>query len=190
MATFFRQFGVDADTRIIDVGGTLFNWEILDIRPHVTMVNIDCREWEKDKFRMVNADGTCLPFADNAYDICFSNSVIEHVGDWSACQAFAAEIRRMAPRYWVQTPNRNFFIEPHLAGLFIHWLPARWQPRLIRYCTVWGLVNRPTPAQSADFMKSIRLLDEAEMRTLFPDAEIIHERFGIFFVKSLIAVRR
>jgi ubiquinone/menaquinone biosynthesis C-methylase UbiE len=41
--------------------------------------------------RQVVADGTRLPFADNAFDGVFLNSVIDHVPDQAA---FAEEIAR------------------------------------------------------------------------------------------------
>jgi hypothetical protein len=64
-----------------------------------------------------------LPFDDNAFDVAYSNSVIEHVRTWENQVRFAAEIRRVAPRYYVQTPNAAFPIEPHVMGLGIQWLP-------------------------------------------------------------------
>src|SRR5690348_18441218 len=40
MRRFAREFGVTSETRILDVGGTPFNWLLLDVRPRVTIVNM------------------------------------------------------------------------------------------------------------------------------------------------------
>ena len=48
---------------------------------------------------------------------------------------------------------------------------------------------RPTPEGCDDFLRDIRMLDERELRQLFPEAEIWRERvLGI--TKSLIAAYR
>ena len=61
----------------------------------------------------VVADGCHLPFADDAFDMAFSNSVIEHVPDH---EAFSRELARVGRSYYVQTPNKWFPIEPHARG--------------------------------------------------------------------------
>ena len=90
--------------------------------------------------------------------------------------------------YFVQTPNKWFPVEPHLITPLIHYLPKTVQKRLLRNFTIWGLVTRPTDQQCENFVREVRLLDERELRQLFPDAEIWHERV-LGLTKSLIAVR-
>ena len=137
----------------------------------------------------MRGDGRQLDYRPSAFDIVFSNSVAEHLGTWADQQRFAAEIRRVGKAYWVQTPNRWFPFDPHLLALFVHYLPKAIQQHLLRYGTIWGLVIRPTRAQVAGFLAEVRLLTEREMRALFPDAQILVERFcGLN--KSFIAVRQ
>ena len=138
---------------------------------------------------MVVASGMAIPFTDDSFDLCFSNSVIEHVGDAKARAGFSREVRRVSKRYWVQTPNKLFLVEPHYICLFLHWLPFRVKRQLIRHFTVWGLVTKPSQKLVDDALLGTTLLNEREMRELFPDAEIIKEQF-LGMVKSLIAVRR
>src|SRR5690349_8339946 len=82
MQRFVREFGITDRTQILDVGGTPLNWSLAEVRPRVTMVNMPrAREEAEGRFRWVSADGRQLPFRDGSFDVVFSNSVIEHVGD-------------------------------------------------------------------------------------------------------------
>jgi len=193
MRRFARTFGVTAETRILDVGGTPFNWSLLDVQPRVTLVNMPrAREAFDAQFQSVFADGRALPFPDHSFDIVFSNSVIEHVGNHESQSQFANEIARVGEAYWVQTPNRSFPIEPHLLTPFLHFLPARWQRRIARKFSVWSLIERPTPDRwefyIEHYLRDIHLLDASDLRALFPGAALIRE--GLCgFTKSLIAIR-
>jgi hypothetical protein len=188
MRLFARLFGLSDRSKIIDVGGTRFNWELIDERPDVTMINIVGEEWIDGRFRMVNYDGKKLPFADRTFDICYSNSVIEHVGDWNKVVKFAEELQRMAPAYYVQTPNRDFFVEPHFIGILIHWFPFKLFRKLVRYLSIWGWMIKPTQDQVDEAIRDINLLTEKEMELLFPGAKIIRETF-LGMTKSIIATR-
>jgi hypothetical protein len=192
MRAFEREFAPHAATRILDVGGTPFNWSLVETPASITLLNLEplpALPPLADNLTALVGSGTRLEFAAAAFDVVFSNSVIEHVGDWSAQQEFARELRRVGGGLWVQTPARGFFVEPHLMGVFVHWLPRRWQRRLIRGFTLWGWLVRPDRARIEAFLDSTRLLDAAEMSALFPDCEIRRERF-LGLTKSYIAVRR
>jgi hypothetical protein len=129
---------------------------------------------------VATADGTALPFADGEFDVAFSNSVIEHVPAVGQ-EAFAGEVRRVARRYYVQTPNRWFPIEPHYQLPLFQFLPERVRKALNRRFTLgW---------QAKGQWEEITLLSARDLRRLFPDAEIHRERV-LGLTKSLIAVRR
>ena len=122
----------------------------------------------------VRADGRALPFADGEFAIAYSNSVIEHVVGPEDRRRFAAELRRVGERYFVQTPNRWFPVEPHALLPLVHYLPRSLGRRL------WRL------GVSDDPFEDTRLLGAGELRELFPDALIVRERVGPL-TKSLIA---
>ena len=124
--------------------------------------------------RFVRGDARALPFEPGSFDIAYSNSLIEHL-DPADRPRFAAEIRRVADRYWVQTPNRYFPIEPHVLLPGFQFLPEAARRRL------WRLGMPGTPYEP------IELLGATELRELFPDAVILRERFA-GLTKSLIAV--
>ena len=187
MLNFLRWIAVSDDATIIDVGGTPFMWQLTNCDPSVTIVNLKA-PWPIEGSRVVLASGLALPFRDRSFDVCFSNSVIEHVGDARARADFAREVRRVAKRYWVQTPNRRFPLETHFVCLFLHWLPFHMTRRLIRHFSLWGWMTKASQVEVDEALRRLTLLDEREMRELFPDARIVKERF-LGMSKSLIAVR-
>jgi len=182
MARLEVAFQITAGTRILDIGGTPEIWSHLKVRPHITFANIEAVASSS----AVVADGRRLPFRDGVFDLVFSNSVIEHVGDWNARESFAHECRRVGRRYYVQTPDQSFPIEPHCIAPFVHWLPVRAREMIVRF-TPRGFIDaragRPTTG-----LAHIELLTHRQMERLFPEARIWRERFcGLS--KSLIAVR-
>ena len=97
--------------------------------------------------RAVRGDACYLPHVDRGFDIAFSNSVIEHLGEYESQRRFAEEIRRVGRKVWVQTPARWFLVEPHFLTVGIHWLPRSVQRRTLRWLSVAGLFKGvPGPA--------------------------------------------
>jgi SAM-dependent methyltransferase len=191
MQRFVREFRIDASTRILDVGGTPDCWELIEERPQVVLLNTPrTKDEQRGAAFWVAGDGRALPFADASFDIVFSNSVIEHVGDAASQQRFAREVARVGRGYWVQTPNRWFPVEQHLLTPLIHWLPRSWQRSIVPRCTVWSAVARVDAARRNFFLEhylsDVKLLGAGELRALFPGARIVRERFW-GFTKSLVA---
>jgi hypothetical protein len=192
MQRFAREFAIGPHTHVLDIGGTPEVWELLPVRPRVVLLNTprakadlaSAAEW-------VAGDGRALPFRDRAFDLVFSNSVIEHVGDAASQRRFAEEVARVGRAYWVQTPNRAFPIEQHLLTPFIHWLPRSWQGAVVPRFNLWSALARVTPDRRdfyiRHYLSDVRLLTARDLQTLFPGARLVRERFcGV--VKSLVAV--
>jgi SAM-dependent methyltransferase len=81
----------------------------------------------KTEFKDITAvqyDGTDFPFKDCSFDVCWSNAVVEHVGNRNAQVRFLKEIYRVSRLGIVTTPNRYFPIEVHTLLPFVHFLPA------------------------------------------------------------------
>ena len=186
MAVFQRTFHLTPQTQILDVGGTGLNWSLIAARPKITLLNLPT-----SGEATVVGDGRHLPFRDGAFDIVFSNSVIEHISTVEDQRRFAGEVRRTGRAYWVQTPDRRFPIEPHLVTPFLHWLPKRARVSVARRFTFWSLIERPSPDRWEFYIRhcseEVRLLGAGELQAMFPEARIIRERF-LGLSKSLIAV--
>jgi hypothetical protein len=192
MEAFYRALSITPRTKILDVGGSCFVWQIaadhgLPQIEHITLLNV----YQEDgvlpsNVRWIVGDGCKLPFADGEFDVVFSNSVIEHLGSLDSQLSFASEIRRVGRSYWVQTPDPRFFVEPHYLSPFVHWLPMDLRRRVTRHATTWGLLERPTQEEIDERLKEIRLISAKEFTRMFPDAEIMNERC-VGMPKSLIA---
>lgn len=194
MQRFAAELHITAETRVLDIGGTPDCWRLLPEAPRVTLLNTPrAKDDLGGADSWVAGDGRALPFRDGAFDVVFSNSVIEHVGDAESQQCFAAEVARVGRAYWVQTPNRWFPVEQHLLTPFLHWLPRRWQRALMPRLNLWRLLV-PVSSDRREFyikhyLGEIRLLSAAGLGELFPGARIIRERF-FGWTKSLVAVRK
>jgi hypothetical protein len=181
---FEQLLDLRPEDRILDVGA---GWgaaleRFNTVNPIVAVdLKLDTTQWlGSPNVTAMQADGTNLPFADREFDVGFSNSVIEHVPK-RLQPAFAAEMGRVARRYYVQTPNRYFPIEPHYQLPFFQFLPERARKALNRRFNLgW---------QARGQWEEITLLGARDLRRLFPDAEIHRERV-LGLTKSLIAVRR
>ncbi len=180
---------------ILDVGGYPKSWTVHP-QPvsRIDVLNVHTIGWDADAYpehriRTLMGDGCALDFTDSAYDIVFSNSVIEHVGSWARQQKFASEIRRVGGALWVQTPAYECPVEPHFLAPFVHWLPPRVRRITARWLTPWGWLTRPTKERASKTVEEIRLLTKREMRHLFSDCEILVERLLWVFPKSYVAVR-
>ena len=191
MRRLLAYFPIDPQWRVLDVGGTVDIWELSSVRPKLVLLNTPrATEATPAGVRIVMADGLSLPFADGSFDLVFSNSVIEHVGDWKAQAQFAREIQRVGKRHWVQTPDRTFPVEPHLWTPFLHFLPPWLQRTIAPKFSVWSILVSARPDQREYYidhcLNTVRLLSSGEMSRLFPRSQIIRERFcGLS--KSLIA---
>lgn len=192
MKLFLSRMQPTAETRILDVGGYPWNWVDFAVNAQITILNVHSVDMPPQLINrgvsFVVGDGCRLEYEDQTFDIVFSNSVIEHLGTWDRQLAFAAEMRRVGKALWIQTPARSFFMEPHLLTPFIHYLPTSVQKRLLRHFTIWGLMTKPTAQQIEAFFNETRLINGSEMMRLFPDCEILRERFA-GLTKSFIAIR-
>ena len=104
----------------------------------------------------VQGDGCHLPFRDDAFDLVFSNAVIEHVGDRARQAQFVRECLRVARRgVFLAAPNRWFPYDTHVALPLIHWLPR----------VVWrSVVNEP----------ALHLMSPLALLHLFPRSSRPH----------------
>ena len=156
---------------------------------HVTLLNREFNEKPQVSYvSYVAGDAREMGmFPDRHFDVCFSNSLIEHLGAGDQV-AVAKEIRRVAKGYFVQTPNRYFPIEPHFLIPGWQFLPISLRASLLQKKDFGWMKRVPDPARAHETVKSIRLLSGYELQRLFADGQIHREKIGPL-TKSLIAWR-
>ena len=154
-----------------------------------TVINLDVEDRDESPFAVRHGNACTLSeYADDSFDVVHSNSVIEHVGHWPQMMQMAREVRRLAPAYFVQTPNFWFPIEPHYQAALFHYLPEIVRAKLLLKKRYGFRGPCPTFAEAMCCVQSINLLSESGLRDLFPDAQIDRERCcGL--TKSLTAWR-
>lgn len=169
---FMETIAPTAETTVLDIGAddfgfgehtgcsTLNFFETMYPWPgRVTALGLNEGERFRESFPLtayVQGDALALPFEDGAFDVVFSNAVIEHVGGEAEQRRFVGEALRVARRAFVTTPNRWFPVEVHTRLPLVHWLPE-------------GLAHRAYDLTGKGFAKDNRLLGPRDLRRLFPE---------------------
>lgn len=161
-------------TTIVDIGVNIHEYsnndnlleQLYGYPENITAVGLES-DWAEFRSRYPQvttktADGTQLPFADQSFDIAYSNAVIEHVGGQEKQRSFLQEMKRVAKRGYLTTPNRLFPIEVHTRIPFLHLL-------LPKRGFDWFLRKIDKGWAADDYM---HLLSEQDLHTLLQEAKI------------------
>lgn len=187
---FFRNFNPEKPIQILDVGGTDYFWKYSQV-PNIpgvtiTLLNLHLEETTHPHIKSMLGDATSMQeFEDKKFDLVFSNSVIEHLYTYDNQVKMADEIQRVGKKFFVQTPSKYFPIEAHYAIPFAQYLPKR---LLFFFLTKTKLsrMNKWKKEDAQQYLDEIRLLNEKEMRSLFPGSKILKEK-TLGMTKSLTA---
>jgi Methyltransferase domain len=182
---------LEGHAEILDVGGTQEFWDVMtggqpgDVT--VTLFNTERQRTTSPKFVSAVGDArSMIEFADKSYDVVFSNSVIEHVGDYGQQRQMANEIIRVGKRYFVQTPNKRFPLEPHFLFPWFQYLPTAVRAQMVhRFNMGWYRKIEDLEAARAE-VESIQLLTRRRFADLFPGAKLHIEKFA-GLTKSFVA---
>jgi hypothetical protein len=180
-------------TTILDIGGTQEYWDMMVVdgnlhqQVDITLLNPERVDAVHPNFSAFVGDGRTMPqFSDRQFDIVFSNSTIEHVGKFEDQCAMAREIMRVGWKYYIQTPNRYFPIEPHFVFPLFQFLPISVRVFLIQHFNLGWYSRMPNRGDAYKEVASIRLMKKREVEALFPNAKIYEEKF-LGLVKSFVA---
>ena len=194
---FFKSLiqSVPYPLKILDVGGTEVIWyqegfcdpNILD-RVNITILNKREVPINHANIQAITGDARDMrEFKDGEFDIVFSNSVIEHVGSYEDQIRMAKEIKRVGKKYFVQTPNFYFPIEPHFLFPFFQFLSLPIKVWILTHIPIGRRSKRVVDREQArQIANRVKLLTKKEVQKLFPEASIFEEKF-FGLTKSLAA---
>jgi ubiquinone/menaquinone biosynthesis C-methylase UbiE len=193
--SYFKGIIVDLPkpVRILDVGGTENFWLQMGYRDNqkinITLLNNEEETIECSNISFIKGDaGDLSRFADKEFDVVFSNSVIEHIGNLSDRKKMADEIHRVGKRYFVQTPNYYFPLEPHFLFPLFQFFPRSLKISLLKNFNLGWFEKCKTKQQAEDLLDSIHLLKQQEFRELFTDGKLHKEKF-FGFTKSFVLIK-
>ena len=189
--SFFHKLisGLEKPVKLLDVGGNHTIWKMMQFKDINVIIlnNPDVIKASLPYLKYVAGDARDMSqFKDKEFDLVFSNSVIEHVGSRKDQKKMADEIRRVGKRYFIQTPNRYFPIEPHFLFPFFQFLPLRLSSFLLMNFDLGFYTKASDYTSAVELIKSINLLDKKSLLELFPEAKI-YEEIVLFFTKSFTA---
>jgi hypothetical protein len=175
--------------RILDVGGTQDYWSAVGLDRlegvHVTLVNLHAQTTTLANLSSIVGNACRLDLPDGSFDIVVSNSVIEHVGLRDEQRRMADEIRRVGKRYFVQTPNFWFPIEPHFMFPLFQFFPIAVRAWLLMRMPLAYAGRIGTREDARRVAEGVRLLSRSEFCSLFPGAALYRERL-LGLTKSFI----
>ena len=173
---FQKEFAPTREMRVLDVG--FCDGEYSDVSNYIekyypypdrlTALGLGMPVQSKiryPKVSFVQYDGGVFPFEDKAFDIAWSNAVIEHVGPRDKQLFFLKELKRVSKSVFMTTPNRFFPIEVHTKLPLLHYLPKRIFDKLIPWIGKgWA---------AGDYM---HLLSRTDIKHLLADAGVTEYR--------------
>jgi hypothetical protein len=189
---------------VLDLGGTVKFWEAAGIADAegmvITLANnhamdttnanqvnsfANIREWDVDVLRIGSNE-----FAK--FDVIVSNSFIEHLTCWEDQCRVARRIIESGRPYFIQTPNKASPIDPHFPRPYVPFFavyPKHMQARLLTLGGLGGGWRAPSMEAALWALKFYNPLGVADMRRLFPNAELQIERpMGV--PMSILAIER
>ncbi len=170
---------------ILDLGGSRDYWgnvALADVAT-ITLLNTHGFEFEGHNtdatsgvvFENIQGDATDLAdFETRSVDFVHSNSVIEHVGQWSRIRAFAAEAARVGLSGWIQTPAFEFPLDTHSRLPFFHWFAQPVRAGALRLQKKHRSSDVDRRRREVDYVTH---LSYGEMTYLFPEMNVYIERY-------------
>ncbi len=192
---FLTELKPTKESKILDVGFSENEWNEADnfiekyypYPENITVLGIETPQKFLERYPKVKAvkyDGKKFPFSDKEFDICWSNAVIEHVGDKERQLLFLKEIKRVAKTAFITTPNRYFPIEVHTRIPLLHYLPKKYFDKFLY------LIGKERFAGDYMLLLSLKDIKKLLFRAGIKNYKIIKNRFFLFTLTFIIILGR
>lgn len=169
---FLKEIVPTQDLRVLDLGFSEKEYSQTDnyiekYYPYpemLTALGIEIPDEFKKRYpevTVISYNGGTFPFENKSFDVCWSNAVIEHVGNRDRQLSLLTEIKRVSKRGFITTPNKYFPIELHTRTPLLHCFP---NILFDKYLSMTGKAWA-----TGDYM---RLLSISDMKGLLRDANI------------------
>ena len=189
--SFNENMAINGRTKILDVGFSDQEYSATDnymeknypFPENLTALGIDQPVEFKERYPQVNVvqyDGNLFPFQDKSFDVCWSNAVIEHVGDGKRQLVFLKEIKRVAKTAFITTPNRFFPVEVHTRVPFLHYLPKKTFDKIL--CAI----GKKWAAGDYMHLLSIEEIEELLRKAEIKEYKIIKNKLLLFTLDYII----
>ncbi|HUU66107.1 MAG TPA: methyltransferase domain-containing protein [Methyloceanibacter sp.] len=190
-ALFCREFLSEPGTSILDIGcstvdneNTNFLEKLYPYPDKITCAALGDGAEIRAAYPNVGyvriVPGHPLPFADGAFDIAYSNAVLEHVGNAGARHRFLSDAMRVARNVFIAVPNRWFPVEHHTGILLLHFSPA-----LLRHALKSTRFDYWAAPDNLEFLSSRVLEREC---AAWPGVKIVHSGLPLGRLSSNVAV--
>ena len=190
---FFLEYckELNKPLKIIDLGGSDYYWKQLNMTDNrdfeILILNNENQNTDSfSNIKFMKKDVRNLDFIkDKEYDLVYSNSLIEHLNSFEDQKKLANEIKRIGKRYFIQTPNYYFPVEPHFLFPFFQFLSVEMKTKLISKYDMGWYKKQTDFVKAKELAQSIRLLKENELKDIFGGCKIYKEKY-YFLTKSFI----
>lgn len=181
-----------SDARVLDMGGTTDYWRMnIQYIPDgliksIYVLNLPPQNESDEMLRDITLHiyaGNALEkssFRQNRYDIVYSNSLIEHVGNVRSQWEMANIVMETGTYYFIQTPAKSFPLEPHFYVPFFAYLPLLIRSFLYRKFRLGFMGKNSDWLEARITCDDTRFLSYREFKTIFRGCDIIKESlFGL-----------
>jgi SAM-dependent methyltransferase len=192
---FCRSFAFDPATTILDIGVSMVETadsnaleRFYPYKNKLTCAGLGDGAEFKQRYSEVQyvriEAGERLPFADQQFDIAYSNAVLEHVGGPEQRAYFLSEACRVAKAIFFAIPNHWFPIEHHSGVPLVHYAPSLFR-RVLRN----GKKAFWSDRNNVDFLSKSSLRRELAS---FPNVDMTYcgLRLGCFSSNVALVIKR